>query len=515
MFDILLTGGEVVDGTGSKAYKADVALQGDRIVGIGDFSEREAAQKINVQGKVVCPGFIDVHSHSELAMLAGKHTAGIQMGVTTEFTGPDGFSFAPLNSQRLAEYRQYMNGFYGDEEIDWDFKSLSDYLKRFNGKVYNNVAIQVPHAVLRLAVKGWEKGPVNEAELKEMQRVTAEFMQAGAVGINAGLDYVPASQSDLNELVGISRAAAPYGGVFSAHMRGYGDLERAASINELITINRETGLGVHISHFFGDERIYKEMDEAYAQGVDISFDAYCYRAGCTSLTIVFPRTLMDCTVIEFMERLKKPETRRIASQSVETFFPEDSRAYFAYLKSEKNKWMEGKTVREVWAKSGKSFGDFVCDLLIEEDLSMLLIYPWDDPLEFQEKKMKHTLTHPLQMYITDGIYLGSSPHPRGWGTYPKVLREIVREKQWITLEDAVRRMTSYPAQRYGLKDRGVVKEGYAADLVVFDPLTVSDQATFAEPKLPPVGIEHVFVNGVPVVLESKLLETRPGTVLKK
>ena len=146
---------------------------------------------------------------------------------------------------------------------------------------------------------------------------------------------------------------------------------------------------------------------------------------------------------------------------------------------------------------------------------MLLVYPWDDPLEFQEKKMKHTLTHPLQMYITDGIYLGSSPHPRGWGTYPKVLREIVREKQWITLEDAVRRMTSYPARRYGLKDRGVVKEGYAADLVVFDPLTVSDRATFAEPKLPPVGIEYVFVNGIPVVLESKLLETRPGIVLKK
>lgn len=514
MFDLLIKNGLIVDGGGKPGYSADVAVHGEKIVDIGHFPEAEASVVIDASDRVICPGFIDVHSHSEVEMLAGRHTAGIQMGVTTEFTGPDGFSFAPLSSEKLAEYRAYLKCIYGDEDVGWNWTSLDEYIGRFKGKIYNNLVLQAPHGLIRLAVMGWQGGAASDEQIDKMAKLTRQFMEMGAAGLNTGLDYVPASHSDLRELVGLSRVVTEYGGVYAAHMRGYGDAERETAISETLAIADGAKIPVHISHFFGDEQIYASIEQAHGRGVDITFDSYCYPAGCTNLGVVLPRTLMHKPVADFMEDLKTNEIRALVARTVENYFPEDSPAYIGYVSWPHNKWMEGKRLREVVDKSGKPFGDFVCDLLIDEVFTIQLIYPWVLEPAQAETRMRHTLTHPLQMFMTDGLYVGSFTHPRGWGTFPRVLGFYVREKGWLSLEDAVRRMTSFPARRFGLNDRGLVAKGKAADLVVFDPQTVRDLATFDNPRQPPSGIDYVFVNGKLVCSFGRLLNDRPGVVLK-
>ena len=514
---ILIRNAAIIDGSGNPPYQADLAVMGDRILDIGRFPNAQADLDIDAAGKVLCPGFIDPHSHSELAMLAGKHTAGVQMGVTTEFTGPDGFGFAPLPAGRLEEYRAYLHGIYGDVDLDWNWRTFGEYLNRFEGTVYNNVVPQIPHGAVRLAVKGWGAGPANDDELEAMRRIVRECMENGSVGIATGLDYAPASHSDLRELVELSKIAAEYGGVYATHMRGYGEEERETSIAEILSIAEGANIGVHINHFFGNPHIYASTEAARARGIDITLDAYPYPAGATLLTFVFPRTLVTTSVNDFLKKIHTPEIRQIVKRALENEMPEDSPAYFAYLTKPKNKWMEGKRVRDAWRESSHdSFDQFVCDLLVDEGMAPLLIYPWSDLPEGNEERLRCSLTHPLQMVITDGIYVGSSAHPRGWGTYPRLLGQYVREKGWLTLEDAVRRMTSFPAARFGLTDRGLIKKGLAADLVIFDAKTVRDRATWTEPRLSPEGMDGVFVNGNQVVDKGRLLEGKyPGHVLRR
>jgi N-acyl-D-amino-acid deacylase len=298
-------------------------------------------------------------------------------------------------------------------------------------------------------------------------------------------------------------------------MRGYGDAERESALAEMFSIAEEAGIGMHISHFFAiTPNHYDSVDAARARGIDITWDSYSYPAGCTTLAFVLPRTLQTRQVSEFLDELAGPELRQAARQGLEQSFPEDSPAYFAFLSQPHNKWMEGKRVRDVWRQSGKSIQDFVFDLLIDEALGALVVYPWRGTPEENEAAMRRTFTHPLHMVITDGVYVGDYPNPRGWGTYPRILGRFVREKEWLSLEDAIRRMAGFPAMRFGLDDRGLLRKGMAADLVIFDPQTVRDRATFEEPRLAPVGIEYVFVNGVPVIDQGALTEHRPGRVLR-
>lgn len=226
MLSLIIRNAWIVDGSGKPGYRADLAVEAGRIAWIGVYPEAQAEQVVDAAGKVLCPGFIDVHTHSELAMLAGEHTAGVRMGVTTELIAPDGFCFAPLPAKRLAEYRRYLYGIYGDADVGWDWGSFAEYLQRFEGQVYNNIVPQVPHGALRLAVKGWAPGSASEEELAAMGRLARQCMEAGSVGLNAGLDYAPAAQSDLRELVTLCRIVAEYGGVYAAHIRGYDDEAR-------------------------------------------------------------------------------------------------------------------------------------------------------------------------------------------------------------------------------------------------------------------------------------------------
>jgi len=519
MLSLIIRNAWIVDGSGNPSYRGDLAVEAGRIAWIDHNPEAQADQVIDAAGKVLCPGFIDVHTHSELAMLAGEHTAGVRMGVTTELIAPDGFCFAPLPAERLAEYRRYLYGIYGDADVGWDWGSFAEYLQRFEGQVYNNIVPQVPHGALRLAVKGWAPGPASQEELAAMGRLARECMEAGSVGLNAGLDYAPAAHSDLRELVTLCRIVAEYGGVYAAHIRGYDDEAREAAIAETVAIAEQAGIGVHISHFSGTPQIFASTEAARARGIDITFDSYPYMAGCTFLTFTLPRTFIVSSTDQVADQLKGPEARQVVRRTLDWKLPEDSPAYFASLSQPKNKWMEGVPVRQAWKESGQtgqSFVDFVCDLLVEEELAPVLIYPWGGDMEANEARMRYTLTHPLQMILTDGIYRGRFTHPRGWGTYPRLLGTYVREKGWLSLEDAIRRASGFPAMRFGLNDRGHLRQGKAADLVVFDPQTIADRATFLEPRLPPIGIEQVFVNGVPVVRDGELIPgNRPGRIVRR
>jgi N-acyl-D-aspartate/D-glutamate deacylase len=300
-------------------------------------------------------------------------------------------------------------------------------------------------------------------------------------------------------------------------MRGYDEEGREAAVAETLAIAEQASIGVHISHFFGNPHIYASTEAGRARGIDITLDTYPYPAGATLLTFVFPRTLITTNVNDFLKKIHTPEIRQIVKDALEKKLPEDNPAYFAYLSKPQNKWMEGKRVRDAWLEnSRKPFDGFICDLLVEEGMAPLLVYPWSNLPEGNEVRLRGSLTHPLQMVITDGIYVGGSAHPRGWGTYPRLLGQYVREKGWLTLEDAIRRMTGFPAARFGLADRGLIKKGLTADLVIFDAKTVRDRATWVEPRLSPQGITAVFVNGIQVIDKGQLVEGRyAGQVLRR
>ncbi len=508
---VLIRRGLVVDGSGAPGAVADVMVEGDRIAAVGALPDVPDATVIDARGKVVCPGFVDVHVHSEVEILRGCHTAGVQMGVTTELICPDGMSFAPLSFARLAEYRRYLRGIYGDDLGDWTGGSLASYLARFAGRMYSNVVAQVPHGAIRLAVKGWEPGPAGEDELAAMGSLVRECLEAGAVGLSTGLEYAPAAHADARELVALARQVAQGGGVVSAHLRAYGD-GAAAALQELIGVARETGAALHISHFSFDPRAYA-LAEA-ARDIDITWDAYPYCDGCTMLAYALPPPALHTGIDQLLADLRRPDVRQRVRASLEARFPPGSRAWFAALSRPHNRWLEGMTLEGASARAGKSLTDLVCDLLLDEELAPLLILPWPGSPAEQELRLRQTLTHPRQMVASDGIFQGRRAHPRAWGTYPRILGRHVREARWLSLEDAVRRMSSFPASRFGLRDRGLVRPGLAADLVVFDPGTVADRATYEAPRQAPAGIEHVLVNGVPVVQGGRLTGARPGRVLR-
>ncbi|MBI2194270.1 MAG: D-aminoacylase [Planctomycetes bacterium] len=512
-FDLLLRRGRIVDGSGSPWYPGDVGVRGDRIAAVGHIPSAQAKREIDASGKVVCPGFIDVHVHSEMGILTGEASEGrIRQGVTTDLLAPDGLSFAPLSVTRLAEMRRYLAIFLGEPELDWSWSSLAEYLARFEGRVAMNVVPQVAFNAIRAEAVGWEARPATPTELERMKDLTREAMEQGACGIQTGLEYYPSAHSGTDELVEVSRVVAEHGGVYSSHIRGYGD-RLGTALEETFAISERAGLPVHVSHLFGLPELYRPLEAARARGIDVTYDAYPYTAGCTHLIYCFPPWAQSGTPGEIVARLGTRTARERIRPELEGFFQRTRRPFeniiFSTVTTEPNRHLEGKSLDQALKDSGKDLTDFACDLLVEERLGVLMIFHWSG-----EDVLRSTLTHPLHMVGSDGIFRPGKVHPRGYGAYPRILGRMVREKHWLTLEDAVRRMSSFPAQRYGLRDRGLVRAGLAADLVVFDPERVIDQATFEDGRKPPEGIAHVLVNGQLVLDGGRMTSARPGRVLR-
>ncbi len=518
MFDLIIRGGRVIDGSGGPWYYGDVGLQGDRIAAIGRLEPAQASLTIDATGLVICPGFIDMHTHSDIMILAKpRHEAKVMQGVTTDLLGLDGLSYAPLSPDNLRMMRRYLAGLNGNPNISWNWNTVAEFLANFDRKVAINVAYLVPHNALRLETMGFVDRTATSQEMAGMQELMAQGMREGAVGFSTGLDYFPCRYSNEEELAQICEVVAEYDGLSVWHVRK-NDLGLIESIKEVLRIAERTGVKAHFSHYSvsyptrqgTSTEMLALIDEARAKGADVTFDSYPYIAQSTLLLVFLPRWVHEGGPEAILERLSHADTREKICTDIRSLNIPWDKCVLTCVPSEKNRGYVGHTIIEAAEMAGKEAVQLVCDLLREEELAVGHL-----SLLGNEEDLQRIMKHPCHTAGSDGILVGDKPNPRAWGTFPRYIARYSRELGVLSLEEVIRHLTSAPAQRLGLHDRGLVKEGLAADLVVFNPETIADKATFAEPKQYPVGINYVLVNGAVVVDKGKHTGALNGRVLPK
>jgi N-acyl-D-amino-acid deacylase len=518
MFDLIIRGARIIDGSGSPWYRGDIAVRGEQIAAIGKLEPHQARRVIEADDRVVSPGFIDMHTHSDVMLLANpKQEPKVMQGVTTDLLGLDGLSYAPLSPANLKMMRRYLSGLNGDPDIAWDWSSVREYLSRFDRQVAINIAYLVPHNALRLEAMGFADRAATSEELAKMQALLAQGMQEGAVGFSTGLDYFPCRYASTEELVKICQVVAEHNGVSVWHVRRH-DLGLIEALREVIHIAERTGVKTHISHLAASrlvdhgksKEMLKIVDEAREKGLDVTFDSYPYTAQSTLLLAFLPRWAHEGGPEAILERLSQPKAREKICAELRAASPPWDKCVLTCVPSEKNRAYVGKTLLQAANIAGKEAPEFVCDLLREEKLEV-------GHMSFlgNEEDMRRIMQHPCHMAGSDGILVGDKPNPRAWGTFARYLGVYSRELGILRLEEAIRHMTAAPAQRLGLNDRGLIKEGLAADLVIFNPQTVIDRATFEEPKRYPDGIDYVLVNGTVVVDGGKHTGALPGRALPR
>jgi N-acyl-D-amino-acid deacylase len=525
-FDLLIEGGTVVDGSGTPGFAATVGVMGDRLrVLTGATEHLRAARRIDASGHIVAPGFIDLHSHGGLMMLAEpRHEPKVRQGVTTEVIGVDGNSYAPfLRQEDLDDFLTLNAGLDGRPDIRYDWGSVASYLERFDHRVAVNVAYFIGNSALRIAAVGWDDVPADARAMDRQRSLLREGMEEGAFGLSSGLDYPPGAYATTEELGALLAEAAKLGGFYHTHVRYTLGDAFLDPFREAIEIGRQGGGPVHLTHFYHrltfpgpPEAMLALVDDARAEGLDVSFDLYPSEWASTRLLIMLPPWIQAGGVAKLKERLADRAIRaRIRDELAapgRTFAGERTWAelrigYFA--RPEHARW-EGRTLAEYMAETGLDPTDAICDLLLAEDLRVNQVTPGT-----HTAGMAPFFQHPISMIGTDGVLIGDKPAPRTYGSFPRVLGEFVREQRLTSLEEAVRKMTGAPAARLGLADRGLLRDGSKADIVVFDPATVRSLATYEEPRRFPVGIPYVLVNGTLVVDGGEHTGALPGHALRR
>ena len=527
--ELLISGGTVVDGTGAPGRPGSILVERDRIR-ILDATEPapRVGRTIDATGKVVAPGFIDLHSHSGLMILADAlHEPKVRQGITTEVIGVDGNSYAPFpdpdDLRAFAHLNSGLDGDPGRENITLDWDTVASYLGRFDKHVSLNIAYLIGNSALRIAAVGWEDEPANQAARDRMRAMLAEGMQEGAFGLSTGLDYPPGAYAPTDELADLAREAGKRGGIYHTHVRySLGD-RFLDPFREAIEIGRRGEAPAHITHFYHrktfpgtPDQMLDLVDDARAAGQDVTFDAYPAEWASTRLLILIPIWVQAGGPVKTKERLAERSTRdRIRRDLVERgqLFAgagglRDIR--IGYLHQPENLRWEGRTLGELIDATATDPVDALCDLLLAEDLG-----PNEVTTGPHIDGIRRFLQHPIGMVGTDSTFVGAKPSPRTYGSFPRILGQFVRDEALLSLEEAVRRMTTAPAARLGLTDRGVIRDGAMADLVVFDPATVRSNATYDEPRQFPDGIEHVIVNGELVVDGGTHTGRTPGRALRK
>lgn len=530
MLDLLLSGGTLIDGTGAPARTADVGIVNDRIVAVGDLRGRESHQSLDVSGLFVTPGFVDIHAHSELTLLAdGRGASKVRQGVTTEISGMCGFSAAPLLGQARDELPVLLNRL----RLKPDWETMADYLTRLEGKgVALNFGTLVGHGMLRYAVLGGADRPADPSEREAMARLLSQALEEGGLGLSSGLFYAPGFYADHEEIAALARVAAAYNGLYATHIRNESAGLRA-SLQEAIAVGRATGVRVEVSHLkiadrtqWGQaERLLAWLDEVRAEGVDLGWDQYPYSASSTSLDAVVPPPFHAGGTAAMLARFREPGVRAEIAQALtsgasseweNTLQGPHWESIMLSLYPPQPE-LEGQTIAVIAKAAGRDPLEVALDLIVESEAQAGMVHFCMD-----EEDVATILRHPHTAVITDSEALAADgplaegvPHPRGYGTYPRVLARYVRERGLLTWEEAIRKMTSLPAGRVGLRDRGVVREGAFADLVVLDPQRVADTATFTQPHQYPEGIRHVLVNGRFAVYEGEQTQERAGRVLRR
>ena len=527
-FDVLIKGGTVYDGTGRAPGRADVAIKGDRIVAVGDLTKARARSVVDARGLAVAPGFINMLSHSETSLIVdGRSMSELKQGVTTQIFGES--SMGPLSD----EMKRRRLAAQGDVKFDIPWTTLGEYLTWLEKRgVSQNFASFIGAATLREHVIGLEDKPPSSAQLEKMRELARREMEAGALGVTTALIYPPAFFAKTDELIELCKVAAKYKGKYTAHIRSEAN-QLVEAVQETIRIGREASLPVEIYHLKASgqsnwpkmDQVIAMIEEARRKGLKITADMYMYPAGGTGLDASMPPWVFDGGPEAAYKRLQDPDTRKKIADAIRTPTDEWENLYYlagspdrlllAGFKSEALKPLTGKTLGEVAKMRGKDPVETIMDLVFEDRSRVGTIY-----FLMNEENIKKQIGRPWVSFGSDaasmapeGAFLKSSTHPRAYGNFARLLGKYARDEKVITLQEAVRRLTGLPATNLGLDHRGFLKPGMFADVVVFDPATIADRATFENPHQYSVGVKHVFVNGAQVLKDGEHTGAKPGKAL--
>jgi dihydroorotase/N-acyl-D-amino-acid deacylase len=529
LFDVIIRNGHIVDGTGSPWYGADIAIQSGRIARIGFLPTARARRVIDAKGLTVAPGFIDMLGQSELSILVDPHVPSkIFQGITTEITG-EGNSAAPQTMRLIAaDSSTYQH--YGIH-VDWTtFREFFARLERQGIGI--NFASYVGATQVRRVVIGDDNRDPKPAELQQMKDLVRQAMQDGAVGLSTALQYTPAPYAKTEELIALASEAARFGGIYATHMRNEGDAIDTA-LDEAFRIGREAHLPIEIWHLKAGGKqnwgrmpeIVQRIDKARESGVDVAADTYAYPAWFNSFSAFIPPWAHDGGDGKLVERLKDPATRARIRKDMLAMngswdnewqeIPGPEAILVSVVQNPKLLPLQGKTIAEIAKEQKKDPIDTICDLLMEDPGMSVAVFAMSEPdVALALKQAWMSIDNDSQGTAPTGILGREHPHPRAYGTFPRILRKYVREDHLLTLPDAIRKFSSLPAERLRLADRGVIKQGMCADIVVFDPDKITDVATFEKPNQLSVGMQFVLVNGVPVIAEGEMTNLLPGKVLR-
>ena len=535
-FDLIIGNGKIIDGAGNPWYSGDMAVSDGKIARIGRLTGERAERTIDASGLIVAPGFVDAHSHADaVSIVFPELQSTVMQGITTVVAGMCGSSLAPVNPAYREEVeRRVLDSLPQGIEFKITWSSFDNYLKKEETlKLGVNMAHMVGHGTVRVAGMGYDARAPTSDELYRMQQLTIEAMESGAYGISTGLIYPPGIFSNTDEIVELAKVVAKYGGVYASHIRGEG-VSLLGAVEEAIAIGENAGTPVHIAHHKAASKevwgksveTLRIMEDARKRGVDVSFDQYPYPAGATSLVTLFPPWVHDGGMEKLLERLRDPETRNRIRRDIETGlegwenFSKDvgwENVVVSHVRTEANKAVEGLNMTEITRMRGDP-DEFTAlyNLVLEEDGSPGMII-----FSMNEDDIRRIMQSPLQMVGTDSLSASPTgpmshgrPHPRHYGTYPRILGRYVKDGT-LRIEESIRKMTSFPAQRFSLLDRGLIKPGMCADITIFNPETVIDKATFTSPHQFPVGIEYVIVNGNVTVEKGEFTGDLGGKTLRK
>ena len=515
MLDLLIRNGLIIDGTGNPGFYGAVGVEGDEIrIFRGDLSGVEAARTIDATEHVVSPGFIDMHSHAGLVILSEpEHHPKVRQGITTELIGVDGNSYAPFHSHDdFLDFVALNAGLDGDPPLPGRWSTVEQYLEMFDRKTAVNIAYILGNSPVRINTIGWDDRPATAAEIEDMKAIIREAMEEGAIGLSTGLDYPPGGYADTDELVALSELAADLGGFYHTHVRYRLGDRYLDPFREALEIGVRSRIPVHITHFYqrapstgGGQGLINLVEDAAGSGQDVTFDSYPYVFGSTRLLIMVPDWAHDGGVAPLKEALASEDARKRLRQEMQPRGPSWDNVWLTYFKRPQNHVYEGLSVEAIAALRGQHPVDAICDLLLEEDLQTCYVSDGANG-----NTLPAFVSHPLSMVGSDAVLLGDFPSPRTYGCFPVILAEYVREENQMALPEAIRKMTSFPAQRLGLSDRGILRDGMKADITIFHPNNVQAPATRTEPKQFPIGIEYVIVNGTVVVDGGEHTGVLPG-----
>lgn len=533
MYDLIIKNGLIVDGTGKKPFKGDVAIKDDVISCVSSCINGESKEVIDARELIVAPGFIDTHSHNDLIPFMDEDMQGLKLaqGVTTELIGQCGLGAVPCVESESTTWKGYVKGVISDpKNLEWNWPTFQAFMDKIEKQgVKNNYAALISHGAIRSRVMGFENREATEDELKIMESMVQEAMEAGAFGMSVGLQYLPGVFTPTEEMIRLYKIVAKYDGIMMVHLRNH-DYTMLKSFEEAVKISRESGVKLHISHMrsYGSrkwgvsaKKLLQALEDARKSGIDVTFDQHHYVAGSTLLTQVLPPWVTEGSAEDMAEKLKDP---KVIQKLRDNFGKQDvhydgwddygaitgwDKIMITSVSKDHNKQLEGKTVTEIGDIWNKDPFDTVAKLLIDEKGGVGIV----NVDVFSEEDIDLLMKHPLQMVGSDSIPAGV-PHPRLYGNFPRYIGKFVRDKKVISIEEAIYKATLLPARRLGMLNRGSLEEGKASDIIVFDLKEIQGFEEYRNPRKPPVGMKYVVVNGKLAFKNGKSVSSKFGKVLK-